>query len=113
MHDAELNFLSRTEMHSDDKWYVEKYKLYLNLVWLLAEVGGSGGDVAGGVGYRPTTASLGVFEDLRKELEAGRTAFDTLMRDVENFNRTHSGRLAPISDRLTAISPPQAAGRHP
>ena len=53
MYDTELHFLSRTEMHSDDKWYVEKYKLYLNLVWLLAEVGGSGGDVMGGVGFRP------------------------------------------------------------
>ena len=28
MYDTELHFLSRTEMHSDDKWYVEKYKLY-------------------------------------------------------------------------------------
>ena len=54
MYETELHFLSRTEMHSDDKWYVEKYKLYLNLCWLLAEIGGSGGDVAGGVAYRPT-----------------------------------------------------------
>ena len=50
MYDTELHYLSRTEMHSDDKWYVEKYKLYLNLVWLLAEIGGGGGDVEGGVG---------------------------------------------------------------
>src|SRR5688500_19436254 len=39
MYETELHYLSRTEMHSDDKWYVEKYKLYLNLVWLLGEVG--------------------------------------------------------------------------
>jgi hypothetical protein len=102
MYDTELHFLSRTEMHSDDKWYVEKYKLYLNLVWLLAEVGGGGGDVAGGVGYRPTNAALSVFEDRLKDLEAGRSAFDTLMKDVEAFNKAHSGRLAPISDRLPA-----------
>jgi hypothetical protein len=57
LYETELHYLSRTEMHSDDKWYVEKYKLYLNLVWLLAEIGGSGGDVAGGVGYRPTNAA--------------------------------------------------------
>ncbi len=63
MYDTELHFLSRTEMHSDDKWYVEKYKLYMNLVWLLAEVGGSGGDVMGGVGFRPTNAAAGVFKD--------------------------------------------------
>ena len=35
MYDTELHYLSRTEMHSDDKWYVEKYKLYMNLMWLL------------------------------------------------------------------------------
>jgi hypothetical protein len=56
MYNTELHYLSRTEMHSDDKWYVEKYKLYLNLVWLLGEVGGQASDVAGGVGYRPTNA---------------------------------------------------------
>ena len=69
MYDTELHYLSRTEMHSDDKWYVEKYKLYMNLVWLLAEVGGSGGDVAGGVATRPTQAALNVFEDRLKEMD--------------------------------------------
>ena len=100
MYDTELHFLSRTEMHSDDKWYVEKYKLYLNLVWLLAEVGGGGGDVAGGVGYRPTNAALGVFEDRLKDLEAGRVAFEKLMQDVAAFNKTHAGKLPAITDRL-------------
>ena len=57
MYDTELHFLSRTEMHSDDKWYVEKYKVYFNLIWLLAEVGGGGGDVMGGAGYAPTVAA--------------------------------------------------------
>jgi hypothetical protein len=104
MYETELHFLSRTEMHSDDKWYVEKYKLYLNLVWLLAEVGGQGSDVAGGVGYRPTNASVSVFQDRLKELEVARRDFDRLMQEVEAFNRTHSGRLAPISDRLAAAA---------
>jgi hypothetical protein len=50
MYETELHFLSRTEMLSDDNWYVEKDKLYVNLVWLLAEIGGSGGDVMRGAG---------------------------------------------------------------
>jgi hypothetical protein len=104
MYEAELHFLSRTEMHSDDKWYVEKYKLYMNLVWLLAEVGGSGGDVAGGVGYRPTAAALEVFDDRQKDLATGRAAFDRLMQDVIAFNKRYSGQLPPISDRLTDSS---------
>ncbi|MGH7461810.1 MAG: WD40/YVTN/BNR-like repeat-containing protein, partial [Longimicrobiales bacterium] len=100
MYDTELHFLSRTEMHSDDKWYVEKYKLYLNLVWLLAELGGGGGDVMGGVSYRPTNAAVSVFQDRLRDLEAGRTDFNRLMQEVEAFNRSHSGRLPAISDRV-------------
>jgi photosystem II stability/assembly factor-like uncharacterized protein len=102
MFDTELHFLSRTEMHSDDKWYVEKYKLYLNLVWLLAEIGGSGGDVAGGVAYAPTDSSRAVYEEFLAELQAARTDFDALMRAVEAFNAAHAGRVATVSDRLPA-----------
>jgi hypothetical protein len=104
MYDTELHFLSRTEMHSDDKWYVEKYKLYMNLVWLLAEVGGSGGDVMGGVGFRPTNAAAGVFKDRLAELEIARKAFDRLMTDVEIFNKAQAGKVAPLSDRLATTT---------
>jgi photosystem II stability/assembly factor-like uncharacterized protein len=100
MYEAELHFLSRTDLHSDDKWYVEKYKLYQNLVWLLAEIGGSGGDVAGGSGYGPTGAALAVFRDRQKDLEAGRVDFNKLMSEVEAFNKAHAGKVA-ISDKLT------------
>ena len=79
---------------------LEKYKLYLNLVWLLGEVGGQASDVAGGVGYRPTNASQGVFRDLSQQLEMAGTDFSRLMREIEAFNRAHAGRIAPINDRL-------------
>ena len=100
MYDTELHYLSRTEMHSDDKWYVEKYKLYMNLVWLLAEVGGSGGDVAGGVAYAPTQAALNVYEERLKELGAARAAFTKLMQEVEAFNKANTGKIPAISDKL-------------
>ena len=106
LYDTELHYLSRTEMHSDDKWYVEKYKLYMNLVWLLAEIGGSGGDVMGGVGYRPTNAAVAVFKDRLAEIEVAKKDFDRLMRDVEAFNKTYAGKLGPITDRLST-SPSQ------
>ncbi|HEX6559312.1 MAG TPA: hypothetical protein VF021_07610, partial [Longimicrobiales bacterium] len=48
-----LQLLSRTDLHSDDKWYVEAYKLYMNLVWLYGEVGPGAGDVAGGMDSKP------------------------------------------------------------
>ena len=74
MYQTELHFLPRTGMHSDDKWYLERYKLYLNLVWLLAEVGGSGGDVMGGAGYKPTNAAIGVLDEQSKLLGLGKAA---------------------------------------
>jgi hypothetical protein len=99
MYDTELRYLSRTDMHSDDKWYVEKYKLYLNLVWLLAEIGGGGGDVMGGVGYRPTAAAVTLFKDLRAEIDAAEKDFEKLVADVEAFNKKHAARLAAIGTR--------------
>ena len=100
MYETELHFLSRTEMHSDDKWYVEKYKVYFNLIWLLAEVGGGGGDVMGGAGYPPTMAASGVLETLTGELRTGQNAFAALMKEVDAFNKVHAGRLTAITDTL-------------
>jgi hypothetical protein len=100
MYDTELHYLSRTEMHSDDKWYVEKYRLYMNLVWLVAEIGSGGGDVAGGLAYRPTNAAVANFQDFQKQMAAAQADFDKLMAEVAAFNKTHAGRLPAISDRL-------------
>jgi hypothetical protein len=100
MYETELHFLSRTEMHSDDKWYVEKYKVYFNLIWLLAEVGGGGGDVMGGAGYQPTMAATGVIETLTGDLRTGKNAFAALAREVDAFNKAHAGRLPAITDTL-------------
>jgi photosystem II stability/assembly factor-like uncharacterized protein len=102
MYDTELHYLSRTEMHSDDKWYVEKYRLYMNLVWLLAEIGGAGGDVMGGLGYRPTAASVAVFKDLRAQMDVAENDFERLMAEVAAFNKANAGRLPAITDTLPA-----------
>ena len=100
MYQTELHYLSRTEMHSDDKWYVEKYKLYMNLVWQVAEIGSGGGDVAGGLAYRPTNAALSNFKDFQGQMATAQADFDKLMKEVEAFNKTHAGKLTPITDRL-------------
>jgi hypothetical protein len=99
MYETELHYLSRTEMHSDDKWYVEKYKLYLNLVWLMAEIGGGGGDVAGGVGHRPTNAAVGVFKDLQGQMVTAQKDFDQLTKEVEAFNKSHGAAGVTIGGR--------------
>jgi photosystem II stability/assembly factor-like uncharacterized protein len=94
---VELQLLSRTDLHSDDKWYVEAYRVYMNLVWLSGVVGSGAGDVQGGADFRPTDASLQVLEMIEKDLAAARAAFTTLVeKDVPAFNRTFkgSGRIA-------------------
>ena len=96
---VELRFLSRTDLHSDDKWYVEAYKVYMNLIWLNGVVGTGAGDVAGGAEYRPTDASLAVLEMIEKDLAAAKGEFTSVMeRDVPAFNRsTGSNGLTPLS----------------
>jgi photosystem II stability/assembly factor-like uncharacterized protein len=84
--DVELKLVSRTELHSDDKWYVEPYGIYLNLVWLSGEVGSGAGDVAGGAEFRPTDASLATLAQLERQLAEAKAAF---------------GKLPPLAERLT------------
>ena len=50
----EYRLASPALLNSDDKYFVEPYKVYLNLIWLNAEVGTGGGDVAGGADFAPT-----------------------------------------------------------
>ncbi len=94
---VELQLLTRTEMHSDDKWYVEAYRVYMNLLWLGGVIGGGASDVAGGAEYRPTDASLEVLAMIEKDLAAAESSFATLMdRDVPAFNRANAGRKIAI-----------------
>jgi hypothetical protein len=46
MMDVELRLLSRSDMDSDDKYYVEPYRIYMSLIWLNGEVNSGAGCVA-------------------------------------------------------------------
>jgi hypothetical protein len=99
MMDVELLLLSRTDLHSDDKWYVEKYRIYMNLIWLNGEVGTGAGDVQGGADYRPTDASLATLADIEKDLVAAKAAFSKLLdSDVKAFNESMAGKAKVIMD---------------
>jgi hypothetical protein len=90
--DVELQLVSRTELHSDDKWYVESYKVYQNLIWLNGVVNSGAGDVAGGADERPTDASVAVLDGLSKALNAAKAAYQTAIdRDLPAFNRAAPG----------------------
>jgi hypothetical protein len=97
--EVELRLLSRTELHSDDKWYVEAYKLYLNLVWLAGDVGTGASDLAGGAEFRPTDAAMEALAMFEGELRDAEAAFRRVMaNDVPAFNRAMAGKVPPVTD---------------
>jgi photosystem II stability/assembly factor-like uncharacterized protein len=99
---VERQLLSRSDMQSDDKYYVEAYKVYMNLVWLSGEIGTGAGDVAGGADYKPTASSLATLASIEKSLTAAKSAYSTVLNnDVAAFNRTMKGRVGEISPGST------------
>ncbi len=97
-YDVEVQLLSRPAMQSDDKWYPSSYHVYLNLVWLSAEVGSGGGDVAGGADHRPTVASMQVLAGIEQKLEAATTDYQKLVSEaLPAFNRKMNGKIPTLS----------------
>jgi photosystem II stability/assembly factor-like uncharacterized protein len=94
MLNVELQLLSKSDLESDDKWYVETYKVYMNLLWLSGEIGSGAGDVQGGADFRPTDASLQVLDAIEKDLAAAQAAYATLIeKDVPAFNKANPRML--------------------
>jgi hypothetical protein len=101
MLDVELLLLSRSDLHSDDKFFVEAYRIYLNLIWLNGAVGTGAGDEAGGADYRPTDNQVAVLESIEKDLATARAAFGALMeKDVLAFNKAMASRKIAIRAEL-------------
>ena len=93
---VELMLISRENLNSDDKYFVGADHVYLNLIWLYAEVGLGGGDVAGGANYKPTDTSGEVLRMIEKELTAGKAAYDNLMKnDLSAFNKLTNAKIIP------------------
>ena len=99
MLDVELQLVSNSDLNSDDKYYVETDKIYLNLIWMNAEVGSGGGDVAGGAEYRPTGTSLAVLDLIERDLDTAKKAYAALREDVAAFNRQMAGKVATIAEQ--------------
>jgi len=106
MQDVEYTLISRVEANSDDKYYVAAYKVYLNLIWLNAEVGTGGGDVAGGADFAPTDTDMMLLQMYEKDLAAASAKYSELMdKEFPTFNRTLAG-----SGIVAALQPPPASG---
>ena len=90
LYTIESKLASPALLNSDDKYFVEPYKVYLNLIWLNAEVGTGGSDVAGGADFAPTDTQL--------ELLQG---FETEMAAVEaDYQEVKTGDLAALNRAL-------------
>jgi len=87
----EDRMVSRALLNSDDKYFVESYKLYLNLIWLNASVGSGGGDVAGGADFAPTDSDMGLLKTFEAELSAVDADYQNFLKgDLPAFNRALS-----------------------
>ena len=89
MESVEFKLIQEPLTLSDDKYFVEAYKVYANLIWLNGAVGTGASDEAGGADFRPTDAQLQVLDNLEKDLAAATADYQTLMsKDVPAFNTT-------------------------
>jgi photosystem II stability/assembly factor-like uncharacterized protein len=100
LYDVETKLLEPAQMTSDDKYFQQAYRVYMNLIWLNGEVGPGAGDVAGGADFPPTDTSVAVLETIEQDLKTATTAYRDLMdREVPAFNRAISGNMTPLTGR--------------
>jgi hypothetical protein len=99
--DVELQLVSRSEMLSDDKYFPEAYKAYMNLIWLSGGVGQGASDEAGSIDHKPTDTQLKVFSQIQGEVEKAQGGYLRLVRtEIPDFNRQMAGKVPPIADAL-------------
>ena len=95
--EVENKLVSRSEIHSDDKYFPEAYKVYMNLIWLSGGVGQGASDEAGSIDYKPTDTQMQVLEVIEKELASAKEGFERLERTVlPAFNKAMAGKVTEI-----------------
>ena len=95
----EHKLVSSALTNSDDKYFVEQDQVYVNLLWLNAEVGTGGGDVAGGADFAPTDTQAGLLESYETSLNAVEAEFRKFTsQDLPAFNQGLANRgIAAVS----------------
>jgi photosystem II stability/assembly factor-like uncharacterized protein len=84
----EDRLVSRALLNSDDKYFVEPYQVYLNLIWLNAAVGTGGGDVAGGADFAPTGSETELLKTFETQMAAVDADYQNFMKvDLAAFNQ--------------------------
>ena len=88
MQNVEYKLVSKALTTSDDKYYVEAYKIYYNLLWLNGEIGPGAGDVAGGEDFAPTDTSTALLNEVEQDLNGAQAEYKNLMEQhLPAFNR--------------------------
>jgi hypothetical protein len=88
-------------MLSDDKYFPEAYKAYMNLIWLSGGVGQGASDEAGSIDYKPTDTQLKVFAAIQGDVEKAEGGYLRLLRtEIPTFNKQMAGKVPPITDEL-------------
>jgi photosystem II stability/assembly factor-like uncharacterized protein len=97
--DVEDKLLEPAMRLSDDKYFVQAYHVYTNLIWLNGEVGPGAGDVAGGTDFRPTDTSVKVLETIEADLNGAKAEYAALVKtEIPAFNQAIAGTgLKPIT----------------
>jgi hypothetical protein len=81
-------FISRSEALSDDKFFVESYRIYLNLMWVSQVIGTGGGDTAGSADYGPTQTAIGLVDELEKQIVTATAEYKALIeKEIPAFNK--------------------------
>ena len=65
---TELKLVTQQDLRSDDKYFADSYKVYMNLLWLGGAVGMGAGDEAGGADYKPRDVAYDILADQLKQL---------------------------------------------
>jgi hypothetical protein len=101
---VEFKLVTPSQLNSDDKYFVEADRVYLNLIWLNAEVGPGGGDVAGGADFAPTDTALDLLQGIETELTGAVADYQKLIeKDLPAFNHTLAeNNIATITASPTA-----------
>jgi hypothetical protein len=96
----ETGLVSPALLNSDDKYFVEPYKVYLNLMWLNAEVGTGGGDVAGGADFAPTDTQMELLQGFETEISATDANYQKLMKeDLPALNHSlEQASVVPVAE---------------
>ena len=107
LQDVEHELVSPALLNSDDKYFVEPYKVYLNLIWLNAEVGTGGGDVAGGADFAPTDRELDSLKSYEADLATAEADFQKVVKEnLPAFNQAAAGStILPVA--VTPSAPAQ------